>query len=289
MRVRGAGAKIGQHHSFIIRFPDMPNIQALRHPNESILGLIGMIYGGFIWFALLIGTFGGIFLVLLPVLFWLYVIQGLFRAIVLGSAVRVSERQFPHIHAMVAKAAADLGLKSVPDTFVVNSAGVVNAVAVRFLSQRYVLLYSQLVDLMDETQLRFVIGHELAHHAAGHLTLWRTALMGPARLVPLLGPAYSRACEYTADRISAVLTGDSASAAASLAVLACGSTRLMPSLDAADFRAQEAQVPPIFGLLSILFATHPRLTQRVIEVEKFGANPAARMAPAAAPAIVQRA
>lgn len=267
----------------------MLDIQALRHPNEGAIGLLAMIYGAAFWFLILLATFGGVLLLLLPVVFWLYILQGLFRAIILGSAVRVSERQFPHIHAVASRAAADLGLKEVPDTFVVSSSGLINAVAVRFLSQRYVLLFSQLVDVMDEKQLRFVIGHELAHHAAGHLSLWKIFLLGPARLVPLLGPAYSRACEYTADRIATALTGERAVAASALAVLACGSTRLAPGLDTADFRAQEALVPPIFGLLSILFSTHPRLTQRVIEVEKFGeARPAMNQA-AGPPAVVQKA
>ncbi len=186
-----------------------------------------------------------------------------------GSAVRVSSTQLPHIDQMLRKCAADMKLTELPTTFVVGSNGAVNALAVRFLRARYVILYSELVDLLPERQLSMVIAHEVAHHAAGHINFWKSLLMKPAIFVPFLGAAYSRACELTADRIAAVWVGDAEASKAALVAIACGSARMAPQVNTQAFREQEAMVPAFFGFLMKLFSTHPRMTRRVIEIEDY--------------------
>jgi Zn-dependent protease with chaperone function len=37
------------------------------------------------------------------------------------------------------------------------------------LGSRYVFLTSALVEATNDAQVRFVVGHEIGHHAAGHL------------------------------------------------------------------------------------------------------------------------
>src|SRR5438045_287723 len=120
--------------------------------------------------------------------------HALYLAYVKGNAVRVSEVQFPEIHERAKVAAQKLDLSKLPETYVLQQGGLLNAFATKLLSRHYIILNSDLVDgCQDPRQLDFVIGHEMTHLAAGHLS-WN-AVLAPFRLLPWVGPAYSRACE----------------------------------------------------------------------------------------------
>jgi hypothetical protein len=147
--------------------------------------------------------------------------HGLALVRIRGNAVRVSERQFPQLHRLAAAHARRLGLKRVPDMYVMESGGLLNAFATRFLGRDFVILYSDVLALaleQGEAAVSFIVGHELAHVWRGHLKhRWLTT---PGRLFPYLGAAYSRACEYTCDRIGAFCQPDGA--ITGLLVLAAG-------------------------------------------------------------------
>jgi Zn-dependent protease with chaperone function len=85
--------------------------------------------------------------------------------------------------------------------------------------------------------------------------------------IPFFGPAYSRACELTADRIGAYVCGDMGAACRALTTLACGSRTLAPQLNLKAFKEQEALLTPAFAFLNDLWSTHPRITRRVLELE----------------------
>ncbi len=245
------------------------DIGSLRHGKEKLYRTISMVVGGLIWLLMLIGTMGTILFALIPLAIGLWIMERLMRVVLFGEAVRVSDKQFPEIQAIVRQCASDMKLDKVPQVFVVNSGGIANALAIKLLRTRYVILYSNLVDLLDSKQMGMVIAHELAHHAAGHTSFWIDLLMKPAYFVPFLGAAYSRSCELTADRIAAAWLQDLQSSRVALVALACGSQRFTPRLDINAFREQESMVPAVFGFLLNLFATHPRMTRRIIELEEF--------------------
>lgn len=245
------------------------NLSELRHGKEKLYRTIALVIGGLIWLGLVLGTVGTVLLFLIPIAISLFIAERVFQVGLFGDAVRVTEKQFPEIHAIVRQCAADMGLAKVPQVFVVNSNGIVNAVAIKFLSTRYVMLYSHLVDVLDAKKLGMIIAHELAHHAAGHTAFFVNLILKPSYFVPFLGAAYSRACELTADRIAAAWLRDLPASKSALVALACGSMRFTSRVDVEAFREQESMVPPIIGFLVNLFATHPRTTRRVIELEEF--------------------
>lgn len=252
------------------------DIGALRHPKETAYGIIAMIFGGLVWAGLVIGTFGLFLLFLIPVAIVFFIAERFMRAALFGNSVLVTEKQFPDVHSIVQGCTKDYGLIAPPTVFVVNSAGTTNALAIKFLKKQYVLLYSETVDLMaasgDAGKLKMIIGHELAHHAAGHVNFFKNLLLKPAFFVPFLGAAYSRACELSADRISSAWVGDEKSCKGALVDMACGSDKLSAGINLDAFKEQEALVPPIIGFLHELFATHPRMTRRVIEIERYFAS-----------------
>ncbi|MCQ0031750.1 M48 family peptidase [Burkholderia glumae] len=193
---------------------------------------------------------------------------GAYRATAFGNMVLVGPSQFPALHAMVVEASREIGLSEPPRTFIHNANGVFNAFARRLFGGRYVFLTAALVEANNDAQVRFVIGHELGHHAAGHLNPWLNALRLPAHLVPFLGKAYSRSREYTCDSIGAYLAKDAAASRGALQMLGCGCRRLNGSMNCEAFVAQEQQVPPIFGFLTEINRSHPRLTRRVAAIHR---------------------
>ena len=244
---------------------------SLRHPKESAYFALAALAAGvawlfLIWIVLLVGW---LLIIPLAIIWWLA--EQFFRAQLLGNAVKVSEAQFPEIHTMVTDYCRRLGLSRAPEVYIVNSDGLVNALAVRRLRGKYILLMSGLVDLLLSTgsldELGSVLGHELGHHAMGHTSPWRGLFLAPGLVVPFLGAAYSRACELTADRVGMWLAGSKDAAIRGLAALACGSRALAPSLNLASFLAQEREVEGFFAFLNDLFSTHPRITKRVEELQ----------------------
>lgn len=97
-----------------------------------------------------------------------------------------------------------------------------NALATRFLGRNFVVLYSDVVDALQRKPgaMKFYLGHELGHIKRNHL-LWAPVIF-PALLLPLLGAAYSRACEYTCDMHGQACCDDPKDALAGVAVLAAG-------------------------------------------------------------------
>ncbi len=252
----------------------MIDVNTLRHPKEkAYLGAAAAV-GGLLWLILLVITFGTILIWAIPTSIILWIAGQFFKAELFGNSVKVSENQYPEINNIVQECSKSLNLSAIPDVFIINSSGTTNAIAIRILSKKYVLLYSELIDLMifnkqdmGMDELKMIIGHELAHHAAGHTSLLKNILLIPAMFIPFLGNAYSRACELTADRIGAAFTQDVEASKRALVALACGSDALADKTNIESFLQQEKDVPSIAGFISELYSSHPRMTIRIKELK----------------------
>jgi Zn-dependent protease with chaperone function len=186
----------------------------------------------------------------------------------------VSERQFPQLHRLAAAHSRRLGLKRVPDIYVMEAGGLVNAFATRFLGRDFVILYSDVVALAlehGEAAMSFIVGHELAHVWRGHLKhRWLTL---PGRLFPYLGAAYSRACEYTCDRIGAFCQPDGA--ISGLLILAAGK-QLHAHVDVKEFAAQAVSDQGFWIRRAEIISSHPLLPKRIAALLKAGVAVPAR-------------
>lgn len=249
----------------------------LRTAKERIYGMLTLLVGALLWLAIGWGVWAGLtsttpttvaltrtyvgYAIAIAVFALIY--RAIYRATAFGNMILLGPQQFPEIYAMVVAGAEALGMSEPPKTFLYNSNGLFNAFARRMFGGQYVFLTSALVDATSDEQVRFVIGHELGHHAAGHLNPWTHFIRLPARVVPFLSPAYSRAREYTCDRIGAHLSRDAAASRSSLQMLGCGCRRLNQAMNCGAFLAQETMVPRIFGFVSEILRSHPRLTRRI--------------------------
>lgn len=261
----------------------MSNIaDRLRSSPEKTYGVATLVVGALLWPLVVLGVLAalgstasgvaalvGVYLFYGLLIWFGYFIAGLvYRANAFGNMILLGPKQFPELYEMVVSGSQALGFKDPPKTFLYNANGLFNAFARRVLGGRYVFLTSALVEADSDEQVRFVIGHELGHHAAGHLNGWLNVLRGPAHLVPFLMAAYSRSREYTCDSIGAHLSKDLVASRSSLQMLGCGCRRLNETMSCEAFMAQEAMVPPVFGFLNEICRSHPRLTRRVAAINE---------------------
>ena len=117
--------------------------------------------------------------------------------------MRITPTQFPEAYQMLAEAAEAAGLRRVPDAYVILGNGTMNAFAAGHGFRRYICLYSDLFEIggksRDPQALRFIIGHEVGHIAAGHVGYFRLIFTTLFNQIPVLSSALSRSQEYTAD------------------------------------------------------------------------------------------
>ena len=255
-------------------------VARLRTSSEKTYGVMAIAFGALLWVLFVLGLLGALASGNREVLQVVYVYLGygvaiwlfsliagaIYRATAFGNMLLLGPDQFPQLHAMVESGAKALGLSPTPRAFLFNSNGMFNAFARRLMGGRYVFLTSALVEANDDEQVRFVIGHELGHHAAGHLNPWLNFLKMPAHIVPFLMAAYSRAREYSCDSIGAHLSQNPVASRSALQMLGC--RRLNASMSCEAFVAQEALVPPVAGFLAEIFRGHPRLTRRVAAIRE---------------------
>jgi Zn-dependent protease with chaperone function len=155
-----------------------------------------------------------------PVLIWF--LRGQLYARLRLSGVQITPTQYPEAHRMLVEACTHYGLPTVPDAYVVLGNGMINAAASGHGFRRFVFVYSDLFEIggqaRDPEALRFIIGHEVGHIAAGHASYWRLLAISGAQWIPFLGSTLSRSQEYTADNFGySLVPHGSAGAMATLA------------------------------------------------------------------------
>lgn len=212
---------------------------------------------------------------LLPILLYAAVIffvvltmQGILVGNLRANGIKVGPKQFPELHRLVTDHARRIGMTTVPDVYVIQGGGTLNAFATKFFSRRFVVLYSDVLELayeQGEAAVGFVVAHELGHHHRGHLD--RRWLTLPSRFIPYLGAAYSRACEFTCDRYGAYCQPDGAYAG--LLVLAAGKS-LYGRVNLQEYMRQAETEKGYWVKRAELMSTHPSLPKRLAALARAG-------------------
>ncbi|MGD8408371.1 MAG: M48 family metallopeptidase [Thiohalophilus sp.] len=237
----------------------------LVYKNEKPLFVISLIISSLFWLGLLIGTMGMLLgWVLIIFLFYLFAHSG-FIAYLKGNAVKVTEQQYPDLYRMHQECCARLEMDKIPELYLLCSDGMLNALATRFLRKNFVVLFSDIVDALDERPeaVRFYIGHELGHIARNHLG-WGPVLL-PASILPLLGAAYSRAREYTCDLHGLACASNKEDAMYAMAVLAAGEKRWQ-NINFSSYLEQVAMTSGFWMSFHELIADYPWLSKRMARI-----------------------
>lgn len=100
-------------------------------------------------------------------------IERMYRMLNIAERVKVTPKQCPRIYNLFKEAARILDIKEIPEIYL-STVYVPNAMT--FGIEKYsVVLLTGLVDLLDEEELLFVIGHELSHIKSSHM-MYKTLL-----------------------------------------------------------------------------------------------------------------
>jgi len=247
-----------------------------RSEKERSLRPIVIAVSVLMWVVLAVTVIGALYAAFVAL--FVLLTQALWLAAVTNNSVKVGAKQLPHIWEKVVSSSARLGLAQPPDTYVMQAGGSLNAFATRLFSRNFVILFSDLVDASVDAGndpaapsiVDFVVAHEVAHIARDHLAWW----LLPARLIPWLGPAYSRACEYTCDENALSVTTSLPTAERALGLLAGGVT-VARTMDVDAFADQAQGTGGFFAAVYELNATHPYLPKRVNALRAHGGGKAA--------------
>lgn len=237
---------------------------------EKTLFKVNMVLASLAWVAFTIGTFGLLIPYVLGGVVFYFFAQSLLIAHLKGNSVLVDAEQFPDLHARIQAACNKLNM-AMPAVYVMNGNGILNAFATQFLKRKYMVLYSDVVDSLEDRpgSLSFYIGHELGHIHRNHIR-WGTYFM-PLYLFPLLMPAYRRACETTCDQYGAFCSESPEDAVRALAVLAAGKKRWQ-SVSSARFISQIAETGEFWMSFHEITSTYPWLSKRIAMVQNKNAE-----------------
>ncbi|MEU9940028.1 M48 family metallopeptidase [Streptomyces lavendulae] len=212
------------------------------------------------------------------------------RLLFLSDSVRVGETQFPHLHEMLRDACYILDLEQIPLMYVQQDPRP-NAMCIG-LDEPIIVVTTALVELLDEEEMRAVIGHEVGHALSGH-AVYRTVLLFLTNLalkvawIPLGTVAISaivtalrewfRKSELSADRAGLLVGQDLNASMRGLMKLAGGNHLHEMNVDAFLAQAEEYEAggdlrDSVLKILNMLPRTHPFTTVRAAELKKWSQN-----------------
>ncbi|HKW45302.1 MAG TPA: M48 family metalloprotease [Candidatus Eremiobacteraceae bacterium] len=194
------------------------------------------------------------------------------RGRLLGTSVRLHERQLPAVYAIASRCARDLGMR-MPQVFVREDQ--YTCVTSMGLGEPYsIVISSTWLPYLDDQELSFLIGRELGHIAAGHsrITSLFTASGRENPFISIVFGAWLRRTEYTADRVGLLCCGSIDAAAR--AIFTCAFHQVSKRVDYTAFIDQrvEVQSDPTLKLGELL-GQEPYATNRLRNLENFVASP----------------
>ena len=171
--------------------------------------------------------------------------QSVEKARMLGTAVKVTGKQFPRI-AKLAETCADTLRIPVPTVYVSPNIGSLNAHTFGTAEDPYIVINAALIDHLSEPELLDVIGHECGHIQNSHVVYMTTLhflkhaanmfLRWSVKPAVLALNGWARRAEITCDRAGMICTRDLDVSIGCLVKLALGSQQALQ-------RGQHPRVP----------------------------------------------
>ncbi len=207
-------------------------------------------------------------LYLLPLIGIVFIIawffKGIFIGLVRGGSIRLTRDQYPELYRVIEEQAHILQV-AMPEVFI--SCGTFNAFVTRFSRGHVMMIFSEVVETTlngNFEVFKFVTAHELCHIKRKHLA--KEKYIFPARLIPFLGLAYSRGCEYTCDRTGFHFSP--AGAIEGILILTIGK-EIHAKFNTALHIQDSVENEGFWTWISEKFLSHPHPYKRLIAIKQF--------------------
>ncbi len=249
-----------------------------RYPNERLILALTIILVLAVIVVTATATVCGsvVFVALMLVL--AYMLNSVHHDALVKSARAVTPENLPRLERLVRECAARLR-PGKTQTYIAPGR-ILNAYTFGLTAPRTVVVYAGMLEVMDEDELKFVVGHELGHVALGHT--WLNSLVGGMAGIPspygaavLLYFAFrwwNRVCEYSADRAGLLACGQPEKAISALVKLTGRGVRSTQSLQQRLARL-ETEDDDLGNILGEMLSTHPMIVKRIHALRSYAVSP----------------
>ena len=204
--------------------------------------------------------------------------QAVEKTRMLGTSVKVTNKQFPQL-AKLAERCADTLRIPIPTLYVSPNIGSLNAHTFGTTDDPYIVVNAALIDHLSEPELLDVIGHECGHIQNNHVVYMTTLhflrhaanafLRWSVKPAVLALNGWARRAEITCDRAALLCTRDLDVSIGCLVKLALGSRKLYSDVNLDEYLAQMEEASKGVGRFDELTRSHPYLPKRVAALRLF--------------------
>jgi Zn-dependent protease with chaperone function len=186
-----------------------------------------------------------------------------------GNSVRLSEKQFPAVYAILQDHCRRLGMTEVPELFL--TAGGIEPFSVTYSSWRenYIVLHQAIFDIDARKSidvLAFTLAHELGAIRLNQTAIWNEMLLTYVSAIKWFRNPLERARTYSRDRYGAAL---SPTGFRGLLINAVG-RRLMEDVDIPDYLAQFRRYGGFWSYANAFFEPKPQVFIRLGQLKAAG-------------------
>ena len=190
--------------------------------------------------------------------------NGIMVGVIKAHAVKLGKNQMPEIYQIVEDYSERMHLNQVPQIYLMEMGGLLNAFATRLYRSNYIVLYSELAEGFyagNADAIKFVIAHELGDIKRKHLV--KEFFVAPSGIIPFLTLAYQRACERTCDNFGKHFSPNGA--VQGILTLAAG-PELRTKINPKTFIEQVDTDAGFWRWLVEKLSSHPNLNKRLQRV-----------------------
>jgi Zn-dependent protease with chaperone function len=253
----------------------MRGMTSYRYPNETLVfwGTVLLVIAVIVFTSAATICISGLFILGMFVL--AYFINRSHHQSLMESALLVNPKNAPQVAQLVTVCRDRL--KPGPFDCYIARSNELNAYTFGMEDPKTLVVYSSLLQIMDEDELSFVIGHEMGHIQLGHT--WLNTILGgmagipasygAAALLTLVFKSWNRMCEYSADRAGLLVCGRPEKAVSALLKLVSGERHINQNEMNRLLQVVDQQDDSILGQMDELLSDHPMIIKRIQQIRAY--------------------